>query len=107
MSHKFQLTYTVRPLDTAREQHVASADKARRILRNDMGWKTTGDIETTLLGEVKLTSTSIDDKAREAKHDIRNQIKSKLEEADVLKHIEFEGSLMVNKLDGAIKFYIP
>lgn len=104
MSHKFQLTYTISPLDNDTQQHVASADKARRILRNDMGWKTTGDIETTLLGELKLTS---DDKAREAKREVRKLIREKLEAADVIKHIEFEGSLMVNKLDGAIKFYIP
>lgn len=107
MKHDFQLAYTISSLDTGKPQHVASAEKARTILRHNLGWETTGDIETTLLGQVELAPATLDDKAREAKRQVRMRIKGELESADVIKHIEFEGSLMVNGLGSAITLNIP
>lgn len=107
MKHQFQLAYTISPINEDDEADKAAAEKARRRLRNNMGWQTIEDIETTLLGELRLAGGNLDEKARDAKKQIREQIREELHGAELLKRIEFQGSLMVAGLGSAIDFSLP
>jgi len=102
--HAFQLSYSISPL---KKVHEAEAEKARRHMREKMGWTTVDDVETTLLGEVTLASGTQEEKRREARTLLRKQIRDAFKALEVEHLINFNSSLMVSGLTPAIELDIP
>jgi len=102
-SYAFQLAYTISPVH---KDHEADAAAARVHLREEMGWKTSGKVETTLHGELVLSPGTADEKRKEAGKSIRSRIRDAFKALEVQDTVGFAGSLMVSGLDPAIKIGI-
>ncbi|PVZ43535.1 hypothetical protein [Pseudomonas sp. CC120222-01a] len=103
MSYEFQLAYTISPEG---KEHEGDAAVARTHLREEMGWKTSGKVETTLHGKLVLSPGTKEEKRKEASKSIRTQIRDAFKALEVDKTVSFAGSLMVSGLDPAIKIGI-
>lgn len=101
--YAFQLAYTISPVNN---DHEGDAAIARTHLREGMGWKTSGKVETTLHGEVVLSPGTPDEKRKEASKAIRTRIRDAFKALEVEDTVSFAGSLMVSGLDPAIKIGI-
>lgn len=101
--HAFQLSYTVSPIDSRYESDAASA---RTYLREQMGWKTTDKIETTLLSELDLGPGTLEEKRKEAGRLVRAYIRDAFKTLEVHKTVGFAGSLLVSGLAPAINISI-
>lgn len=102
-SYAFQLAYTISPVNS---DHEADAAAARAHLREEMGWTTSGKVETTLHGELVLPPGTTDEKRKEAGKSIRARIREAFKTLEVQDTVGFAGSLMVSGLDPAIKIGI-
>lgn len=102
--YNFQLAYTIKPNNPARDE--TDAAQARLHLREKMGLDTVEHIETTLLGVITLKSTTHADRKREAEKLFRNYIHEALKQLRVLSTVQFYGCLMVDGLGSAIRFDI-
>jgi hypothetical protein len=102
-SYAFQLAYTISPVSN---DHEGDAAVARAHLRDEMGWKTAGKIETTLHGDLVLSPGTTEEKRKEASKSIRTSIRHAFKELEVEQTVSFAGSLMVSGLDPAIKIGI-
>ena len=96
---EFQLAYTI-------EGDEADAAKARTYLREKAGLTTVKHIETTLLGVVTLSSTTLEDRQRDAKRLFHTFIHDAFKTLNVEKSVEFYGCVMVNGLGPAIHFNV-
>lgn len=101
--YAFQLAYTISPV---KNEHEGDAAVARAHLREKMGWKTVGKVETTLHGELVLSPGTADEKRREAGKSMRTLIRAQFKALELEKTVSFAGSLMVSGLDPAIKIGI-
>ncbi|MEN5305573.1 hypothetical protein [Pseudomonas sp. TWI628] len=101
--YAFQLAYTISPVNN---DHEGDAAVARTHLREEMGWKTSGKVETTLHGELVLSPGTTDEKRKEASKSIRSRIRDAFKTLEVDDTVSFAGSLMVSGLDPAIKIGI-
>jgi len=102
-SYAFQLAYTISPVNN---DHEGDAASARTHLREQMGWKTSGKIETTLHGELILSPGTVEEKRREAGKSIHTRIRDAFKALEVEDTVSFAGSLMVSGLDPAINIGI-
>ncbi|MFK3817859.1 hypothetical protein ACI2KG_14865 [Pseudomonas sp. NPDC089407] len=100
----FQLAYTIKPCNPERDE--TDAAKARLHLREDLRLDTVEHIETTLLGNVTLQSSTLADRKREAEKLVHDYIHKALKKLDVLSTVKFYGCLMVDGLGPAIRFNI-
>lgn len=101
--YDFQLAYTIKP-KTARDEEDAA--KARLHLREKIGLDTVEHIETTLLGLITLSSTTLADRRRDAEKLLHDYIHEALKHLCVLSTVKFYGCLMVDGLGSAIRFDI-
>ena len=101
--YAFQLAYTISPVNN---DHEGDAAIARAHLRAEMGWKTSGKVETTLHGELILSPGTADEKRKEASKSIRTRIRDAFKALEVEDTVNFAGSLLVSGLDPAIKIGI-
>ncbi|WP_060513192.1 hypothetical protein [Pseudomonas sp. NBRC 111124] len=102
-SHEFQLAYTISPES---KEHEGDAAAARTHLREEMGWKTFGRVETTLHGKLVLSAGTKEEKRKEASKSIRNSIRDAFKALEVEDKVSFAGSLLVSGLDPAIQIGI-
>lgn len=105
MKHDFQLTYSVRPNgDTELEEKAAK--KARKLLKEVDEWSPLKKIETTFIGEIKLSNRDLDDKRREAEKIIDKLITDTLKDSGLFHDVLVYASLMVDKLGKHIEFRV-
>lgn len=100
----FQLAYTIKPHNPAYDE--TDAAQARLYLREKLGLDTVEHIETTLLGMVTLSTTTLADRKREAEKLVHDYIHDALKELRVLSTVKFYGCLMVDGLGPAMRFDI-
>ncbi|MFJ4440959.1 hypothetical protein ACIPZ8_02565 [Pseudomonas sp. NPDC089422] len=101
--YAFQLAYTISPVSN---DHEGDAAAARTHLREEMGWKKSGKIETTLNGELVLSPGTAEEKRKEAGKAIRTRIRDAFKALEVQDTVSFAGSLLVSGLDPEIKIGI-
>ncbi|EGR0063423.1 TPA: hypothetical protein I7753_21485 [Vibrio vulnificus] len=103
MKHYFQLTYSVRPLsDDSKDKRAA--EKARKLIRENLKWESISKIETTLVGEISIRRSDLDEMRYEAKELIDDEIRDMLKENEVFDDIRVNLSLMVDGLGQHIEF---
>lgn len=102
MDHHFQLTYSVHP----RHDDENSAAKARKVIATEIpSTEKLEKIETTLVGEIPLTS-SLDnsEKRKKAEKFIADEVEKILKKHEIYSDVDVYLSLMVDKLGKHIVF---
>ena len=105
MKYHFQLTYSVRP-NGDNDKEERAAQKARKLLKNIDGWVSLENVETTIVGTLKLNSVGVRDKREEARENVEETIADILKNYEIFNDIWVNASLMVDTLGEHIEFRI-